>query len=148
MTSRSPDRLEKLAESVHRDYLRRHPTAELPEWARLPESERAANRAQAADIAGKLALIGGQIVDGTGDDFMFTGAELEQLARAEHERWMRDRIAHGWTAGPRNRDERTTPYLVDYCELADDVRELDRAAVRAIPALLHEAGLGIQRTRR
>jgi hypothetical protein len=28
--------------------------------------------------------------------FQFSGDELESLARAEHDRWMRDAIADGW----------------------------------------------------
>ena len=85
-------------------------------------------------------------MDGPGDDdFAFTDAELEQLARAEHERWMRDRIEHGWTPGPRNQ-RRTHDALPGglFASSTDDVRELDRAAVRAIPTVLRDAGLGVR----
>lgn len=41
---------------------------------------------------------------------------------------------------------RTSPYLVPWEELDEDVREVDRQFVRALPAVLADAGLVLRRT--
>ena len=71
-----------------------------------------------------------------------------RLAELEHERWCRERTAEGWTAGPTRDDERkVTPYLVDWDQLPEDVKDYDRNAVRALPELLTFAGYEIVRVR-
>jgi len=72
--------------------------------------------------------------------------EIEMLARAEHDRWIEDRLRQGWRFGLR-RDvaAKLSPYLVAWEELAEGVRDLDRDSVRAIPHLLAESGLKIVR---
>lgn len=151
------ERTETLARAIHDDYIRKQAEdgrtpAENPSmvpWDELPEHLRDSNRRQAEDIASKLHAIGCRIVpltDGHSESFRFDPSELERLARMEHDRWWREREAAGWTYGSeKDIDRRTSPYLVPFDELADDVKELDRNAVRAIPDVLARAGLGIDR---
>lgn len=49
-------------------------------------------------------------------------------------------------ARPKSTERRTTPHLVPYEELADEIREYDRPAVRLIPSLLAGAAYTIART--
>ena len=58
------------------------------------------------------------------------------LAIAEHKRWVTERLASGWRQGPKDAGQKTTPYLVPFDELPDDVADLDRDAVRQIPDAL------------
>jgi hypothetical protein len=64
----------------------------------------------------------------------------------EHLRWVEDRLRQGWRLGPR-RDVagKRSPYLVPWDELSEEVRDLDRDSVRAIPRLVAELGLSIFR---
>jgi hypothetical protein len=81
-----------------------------------------------------------------GEAVQFEPEETEILARFEHVRWVEERLRQGWRLGPR-RDaaEKRSPYLVPWEELSEEVRDLDRDSVRAIPRLLDEAGLVIVR---
>ena len=64
------------------------------------------------------------------------------LAKLEHDRWEAERRADGWVYGPtRDAASKRSPYLVPWEELSEDVRDLDRDAVGAIPRLLDDAGL-------
>jgi hypothetical protein len=138
-----------LAEIIHERYRTRFEPSGPP-WADLSEDQREANRAQARDIPAKLASVGAQVEPGTpGVPFAFTPDEIEELARAEHERWVSQREEAGWTYGPyRDIHERLHPSLVPWAELADEEREKDRAAIRAIPDILAEAGMAVVRSAR
>jgi hypothetical protein len=68
--------------------------------------------------------------------FDFTEAEFEMLAVAEHKRWVTERLEAGWGPGPKDVERKTTPYLVPFDELPDDIADLDRDAVRQIPEAL------------
>jgi hypothetical protein len=77
---------------------------------------------------------------------IFTPGELETLSRQEHERWMRDRIADGWSYGETRDDARKIhPSLRSYDEISEAEREKDRDAIRDLPRMLAEAGFEIHR---
>ena len=145
--------IELLAQAIHAAYLRdqagRADSPALRDWDELPEATKEANRAQAADVGTKLAAVGCGIqawTDWTGKGPAFTPDEIETMAELEHERWCRERRAEGWTAGPTRNDERkVTPYLVDWDQLPEEVKDYDRNAVRALPELLTFAGYEIVR---
>ena len=150
----SPEIIERIARAIHERYCRnqrnRKPASDpaLQPWDALPESLRDSNRAQAEAIPGKLGLLGYRIAgSGAAPVTALTDGELERLARAEHDRWVEERREAGWTLGPeRDVERRRTPHLVPWEELPEEIREYDRDAVRAIPAVLAEAGLGVYRS--
>ena len=115
----------------------------------MDESGKESSRALARDIPIKLRMVGCDIAPGDGHDgvaFTFTDQEVELLASAEHVRWMRERVAGGWTAGLKDSARKTTPYLVPFGALPPDIAELDRVLVREIPRLLASVGLQIVRS--
>jgi TrkA-N domain/RyR domain len=146
---------EAFARAAHRDYVRRSlaggasPGTDpaLAPWEDLPERLRESNRAQVADIPAKLDAIGYEFVptdDWDAAPLSLTDAQVETLARIEHERWMKERLEAGFRYGPvRDARNKVSPYLVPWEELAADVRDLDRDAVRLIPAILAAAGYAI-----
>lgn len=161
MTSPHGERVEltdavrdRIARAIHQKYRRdqrgRKPDTDpaMQPWERLPEHLKESNRRQAEHIPEKLRAIGCTIAParGTRAATAFTAEEIERLAEMEHDRWVADRRAAGWTPGPeRDVERKITPYLVPWDELAEDIREYDREAVRGIPEVLAEAGLEIRR---
>ena len=121
----------------------------LRPWEELSEDLRESNRQQADDIAAKLGAIGCEPRPAAGREpsaFVFTDADVEKLAEMEHERWVAERHAAGWVAGPeRDTERKITPYLVPYAELPEEVKEWDRQAVRAIPEVLAQAKFEVHR---
>jgi hypothetical protein len=106
-----------------------------PIWEELDESRKESSRENARDTPIKLCTVGCIIAplrERDAQDFTFTDAEVETLAAAEHLRWMRERIADGWTAGDKDAPRKTTPYLVSFDELPANVGEYDRIFVRKI----------------
>lgn len=151
---------EVLAEAVHEDYLRRQrdggatreTNPSMVDWDELPETLRESNRRQAADIGRKLEAAGYDIeplTDWDARPIVLSQREVELLARMEHDSWQTERTAAGWTYGPKKViEEKKSPYLVPYDALPEEIRDLDRDAVRAIPAFLARAGFALVRPRR
>jgi hypothetical protein len=142
--------VEPIAQAIHQRWRSEQISAgkPAPSWEELDESRKESSRDNARDIAVKLQLVGCDIAplqEKAASDFAFTGEEVETLAAAEHRRWMRERLAAGWTAGDKDVTRRTTPYLVPFEELPDDIAEYDRVFVREIPRLLTLAGLQVVR---
>lgn len=148
---------EMLARAIHTEYfaeqLRQGATAasnpSLVPWERLPESLKESNRDQAAHIGVKLATLSYGIAplsDWSADEMEFDEAEVELLAKLEHERWVDQRLRDGWTPGPKDVDERLSPYLIPWSELSEEVKEWDRRAVRGIPAFLARTGYQVSPT--
>jgi hypothetical protein len=149
---------EVLARAIHDHYVsdrrRDQSVASSPSmvgWEQLPESLRESNRAQAGDIARKLEAIGCDIApltDWDAESPEFTAAEVELLARMEHDRWREEREAAGWRlAAARSESRNESPYLVPYEDLPPDVKEMDRAMVRALPAFLAGVDFAVVRVR-
>ena len=145
---------DRLARAFHQGYVETCVAmGESPEvnksirpWEELPEQLRQANFAQASHLGTTLARIQCVITPESDPphDFAFTGTEVRQLAELEHERWVAERRSTGLEYGP-VRDDRHHPDLVAWDELTDRARELDRDAVRRIPAVLRQAGFQILR---
>jgi hypothetical protein len=143
--------VEPIAQAIHERWRGEQTDAgkPAPSWEQSDESHKESSRAQARDIPVKLRMVGCDISPRRGQDvvpFAFTDQEVERLAAAEHVRWMRERIADGWTAGPKDVARKTTPYLLPFEELPADIAEFDRIFVREIPRLLVSVGLQIVRT--
>src|SRR5207249_1639910 len=95
----------------------------LVPWERLPEGFKESNRNQADHIGLKLQAIGCDLAPLTEWDahtFSFTPEEVERMAQMEHERWVEERQAQGWTYGPRDNEKKTNPSLVAWNDLPDD----------------------------
>lgn len=115
-------------------------TGRTPEYVSFddqPAVLQESNRDQIRDIPAKLHALGYRMVH-MGDDETcgriaeFFDEEIEMLARLEHERWCRERLAAGWIAGaPRDDERRIHPDLVPYDELSEQSREYDRVGARA-----------------
>jgi hypothetical protein len=149
-------RRETLAQAVHDDYVRRRreygadpDDQALAPWEDLPETLRASSRAQAADLGEKLRTIGCELVPATNWDpppLPFTATELEHLAVLEHQRWEGERRQDGWRPGPtRDPVRKISPYLVPWENLPEEIKDLDRDAIRALPIFLTRAGFAITR---
>jgi ppGpp synthetase/RelA/SpoT-type nucleotidyltranferase len=139
--------------AIHDRYIRdqhERPDADLSlrAWASLPPDLRASNLDQADDIAAKLRHVGCYIAEdgAAGEPAQLTTDEIEALSEMEHGRWVVERLLRGWTWGERRDPEaRKSPYLVSWSELPEEIRELDRQAVRRIPELLSAIGKSIRR---
>jgi hypothetical protein len=120
-------------------------------WDRLDESLKESNRLFADSIGRKLAAAGCVLVPVPLADpepsFGFSDDEVEELARAEHERWCDDLMGEGWRYGPvKDSERRVHPSLVPWSELSEEERDKDREPVRELPRMLALVGFDIQRT--
>ena len=138
---------EVIARALHDEYLHGLPPgAQAPTavpWDELDEETRESNRTQADGIGATLAAIGLRIAPL--DDWTAPAGAIDavgSLARAEHERWRRERLGLGWRhALERDDRRRMHPDLVPWEQLPEESREKNRRAVRAMPGGLARAGL-------
>jgi TrkA-N domain len=142
---------ERIAVAIHRRWSAGQLAVgkEAPSWSELDESRKESNRAQARDMPVKLRSIGCAIAplhDIRAPAFEFTDEEFEMLAIAEHKRWVTERLKSGWRPGPKDIERKTTPYLIPFDELPGDIADLDRDAVRHIPAALELVDLKVVRS--
>ncbi|NCB42643.1 MAG: hypothetical protein EOM59_08490 [Clostridia bacterium] len=149
------DNLEELAIVIHdlfnQKQSERHPDIPLayPRFSDLPDTLKYSNLRQARGIAEKLERMGwemrpagsgGEIVEKIPDD------ALEALAVFEHDEWTKERCSTGWVYGEvKDIEKKTSPYILPYEQLPEEIRELDRDTVRNIPALLKKIGMEIYR---
>ena len=149
---------ERLAQAIHEDYVReQRKIGQTPDtnpamvaWGDLPERLKESNRSQADHIGIKLRAIGCGIevaTDWREPLFAFSDEEIEQMARMEHDRWLRERGRGGWRSGHKDIERRKTPYLVPWEELTEDIKDRDRAFIRQLPRFLAGAGFKICRLR-
>jgi len=143
------ERHDALARSIHDFYLegrleeggRLGSRASMREWEDLPETFRDDNRLVADCYQLKLRDIGARLVDGAGTPLRFDDAELEELSRAEHDRWMAAKLVGGWVYGPTRDDAaRLHPDIVPYDDLSEAIKDLDREQIRVMTRLLGVAG--------
>jgi hypothetical protein len=123
----------------------------LVDYAELPPEMKQSNRDYVRDIPTKLARIGCIMMPARSgepaSDFLGEGL-LEALAEMEHERWVRARLADGWSHGdvtdPQKKVHRA---LVPWDALVgpdlESEREKDLDLVRGIPEILARAGYAI-----
>lgn len=151
---------EVLARAIHEEYVRaQEEEGQTPEsnpamvpWDELTETLKESNRSQASHIGVKLKAVGCGIVpwvDWEAESLEFTPEEIEFLSKMEHGRWVEERRRSGWTyaAGTKDVERKTSPYMVSWDQLEEEVKEWDRVVVRGLPALLARADLQIVRSR-
>lgn len=118
-------------------------------WRRLSQEFKDSNRKAADHIGVKIRGIGLEIVskDDPREPVPFLTEYTEQinlLAKLEHRRWSAERSLAGWTLGKKkNKKIRQTPHLIDWEPLSDEMKDLDRDAVQAIPDVLDSVDLKI-----
>lgn len=178
--------LERLAEAAHetfcdglraRGYRHRNETNDrkkthrfLLPYSQLPEEEKEQNRGNVRDIPAKLASVGYLMVPARSNEppFNFPGRDLETLAEAEHDRWMKEKIRTGYRWGARTDPERklhkdllpwrkltseekaarytpTEAAALGRTLLPKKEKDKDRDLVRGIPRILARAGFTIMR---
>lgn len=148
------ENIERLAIAIHFLYnenqLSKHPDSPLqyPTFSGLPEDLKFSNIRQAQGIYEKLTEFGFFIdVKGKEGQIMkIDGELLETMAEREHEMWVQERIKSGWQLGAKDVTKKTTPYLIPYAELSEEIKDLDREAIRNIPVLLDMINMGIYKT--
>jgi len=146
---------EQLAQAIHEQYLKDQEGEKSPDdaamqpWEKLDDVYKESNRQQADQIPEKLRTVQCGFVPLVGDDaeaFVFTKDEVEHLAEMEHDRWVVERKLDGWILGPkRDKKNKISPYLVDWEELEDKIKQYDRDAIINIPKIMARAGFQIYR---
>ena len=143
--------IETMAKEAHEDFLKnqkkrmREKDRAMADWPDLPQDLQDSNRQQMRHIEAKLAAVRLGVRpaisgDETKPPFQFSDDDVETMAELEHGRWNEERLQAGWKLGPRDHDKKTSPYLVSWKDLPDEIREYDRQAVRNIPKLLKDHG--------
>lgn len=141
--------IERLAPLLHSNYLngqigagkKMGETPALVEWDDLPEVYKNQNREQARDLYGSVLLPTGfsitPLTEWEPEPIEFSDEELEDLARREHERWLRSKLADGWTYAPiRDEAKKQGPHIVPYDELDESMKEYNRNFFRKLPDTL------------
>jgi hypothetical protein len=147
------DQIETVARAIHDQYradqhdrfLQAEPA--MADWDELLDPFKESNRQQAIHVGQKLEAIGMKALPVADREIQlakFTEEQVERLAEMEHARWNVERRLAGWTLGPRDPQRKTSPYLVGWAELPETVKQWNRRAVCAIPALLGGVGLEIE----
>lgn len=113
-----------------------------------PEDLRRSCYDQMAHVLTKVAALGLETVPMQACDPASRVCELSEeqveiLARMEHARWVKERLSRGWTLGERCPEAKTSPYLVPYDQVPDEVREYDRDAARSVIPLLEMVGIAV-----
>jgi hypothetical protein len=125
-----------------------HPS--LVGYDRLPPDVKEQNRGNACDIARKLAFLGYSLREDApagapAVEFDPSDPRVEQLAKEEHERWVRAKIRADWRRGPRDDEKRTHPCICPWEELSDEEKQKDRALVLGIPEIIAASGMTLAR---
>lgn len=147
---------EILAREVHEAYVRdrlragetRVTNAALAPWSELDEKFRNSNREQADHMTDALMMAGCGIAPTyawASELYRFSDNDIELLAEREHERFVRERRREGWTYAPppKDPDRKTSPWLVSWADLPEEIKNIDRNTIRNIPAFLSVAGFEV-----
>jgi hypothetical protein len=118
-------------------------------WEELPPDEKEQNRSAVRDIPNKLNRIGYVMIPARSNEptkFPRGEDDLERLARMEHRRWMKDKLAAGWEYAPEtDKEKKRHKALVPWDDerLTEEEKDKDREFVRVIPELLTLIGYTI-----
>jgi hypothetical protein len=126
------------------DAKKTHPL--LVDYAHLDDMYKESNRSTVRTIPKKLAAAGYVMVPSRSDEpaLEFPGEDLEQLAAAEHARWLAEKLAAGFTLPqPGETGDLRNPNLVPWDKLPDTVKEINKQLIRDIPTILARAGYAV-----
>lgn len=143
--------LEMLAIAIHARYnekqLADHPERPLlyPDFSTLPDDLKYSNLRQAQNMVERLEQAGFRLGPKGGPNPVkqFSPELIEAMSEWEHEAWMQERLSRGWTLGERNVEKKTSPYLIPYSQLSEEIKDYDRDAIRHIPLLANRIGMAI-----
>ena len=116
-------------------------------WAELEAADRDRNREQADRLFQRLQHFHYRIEplrDWDAEDHTFPAAEVEEMARFEHERWRQAEQQRGLHHAPGPKTGKTNPNLVPWDELTPEIQEMNRQMVRQAPRFLAEAGFQVR----
>jgi hypothetical protein len=150
--------LDCLAREIHKAWLEveaadrrasNQPTAAGKTWEQLSENDRQGNREAADHLWAKLHMLGFElrvVSKGKRNQSVPNPALLaqlkereEELALAEHVRWMTWRVLDGWSWGEtRDNQKKLHPDIADYDQLPEVTKEKDRVNIRVISKMLIE----------
>lgn len=157
----------EIAQAIHKRYLEQRTKGNkgvLPKeaackpWEELSEELRESNLKQADDIATKLRSVNlwyrKRPTSVDQKKSIERGWELiepyvEELARAEHDRWIAEKRCLGWIAGKdTSKASREDSYRIHNClfpweMLSKEQKDLDYGPIQGIPTLLADAGYEI-----
>jgi hypothetical protein len=147
-----PAAQEEMAKTFHSKFVagssRRLPSNMQP-WADLDKTFKRANLEQAHYSVEILRAAGFDVPTVDGPPAIlpdFTDPEVERMAELEHGRWNIERLRDGWRfAKTRDDSRKLHNYIVPWEALPEDIKDYDRAAVRAFPEILAKAGLEVRR---
>ena len=113
----------------------------------LAEADKADNRAAARRMNDVLTVAGLTLSDDKTKPDAPLPDDLEAMAAAEHDGWMAQRAANGWTWG-KTRDEaaKRHPSMLPYARLPEREKHKDRNAIRHYPEFAARAGVRIVRS--
>jgi hypothetical protein len=114
-------------------------------WDDLSVFDQQQNRYQVDKITDLLQPLGFEVELSLNIESSFsTDYIINDLAVAEHKRWMNDKISQGFKYGPdRSIELMTHPNILEWEELTLDDRQKDIDAMKKIPELLNCTGLTI-----
>jgi hypothetical protein len=160
----SPEDRERIAQTIHKKYVAHRKEKEpnydpadtsMFDWPALSSDKQESNRQQADHIPDKLHSVGlwfRKAIPGApaaADSQKLLKPHLEDLARAEHDRWVAEKRRQGWCAArdtareSRNEELLLHNDLVPWAELPNEATDFDRVAVQSIPDALASAGYEI-----
>ncbi|MEW6533589.1 MAG: RyR domain-containing protein [Thermodesulfobacteriota bacterium] len=153
--------IERLARLFHAAYVREQTavgrklgeTPALVGWDDLSEEYKEQNREQARNLYGLILLplrFGvTPLTEWEPEPFVFTEDELEQLARREHDRWLKSKLSAGWTYGSvRDDAKKINPNICSYDQLDDATKTYNKEFFRKLPETLAAADYEIYRVSR
>ncbi|KAI0870019.1 hypothetical protein GGS24DRAFT_126394 [Hypoxylon argillaceum] len=111
----------------------------LTPWNQLREAFKDSNREHADAIPSTIRVANcflAEKKDGRTPVTKFTKAEIEAMAIHEKGRWNSERLQRQWKTGPRSGANKTTPYLVPWEDLEEQIKDIDRVMVRSYPNIL------------
>ena len=141
---RPVDSWERIARLVHEDYVRAYPDPKDPArrpWHELSPFYRDSNVRQVLTVLGSAVAVGRSWGVSAEPAAPPSDAQLDAMARREHESWLAFHQHTGWTWSPtRDRAARKHPDLMPWDQLPDESRAKTRKGVVESLALLETLG--------
>lgn len=141
---RPVDSWERIARLLHEDYVRSYPDPEDPArkpWDELEPFYRESNVRQVLTALGSAVAVGRSWGASAETATPASPAQIDAMARRDHESWLEHLERHGWRWAPvRDRAAKRHPDLLPWDQLSDASKEKTRKGVVESLALLETLG--------